>query len=329
MNNFQHISLFLAITLLISGALSNSSFADDNDDRLDEARKEMLLFTPSSINKAIENYYKVLETEPDNADAYAGLALSYSMLGHYNKQIKKDYEDEFNKAHSFIVKALQLDKNNRNVKRALGYYYLHLSREKEAGQVAEELLKNDSKDYEALYLSWAADGKNPDSERIHKVLDKKPELIVAHIDLAESYFYRKRKYTRAGEQITRAINVKDSSYLRDFLGTIYRNQHAYDKSIDEFKKSLRMDTNFAPSVMNYGISLYYKNKVNDSISKLARSLELNPRFPETYFYLAKNYQRKGDKAKSNKYYSDFIKVAAGESKYYSMVMMAKKNLNSK
>lgn len=329
MNNFQHISLFLAIALLISGALGNSSFADDNDDRFKEARKELLLFTPSSISKAIENYYKVLESEPDNADAYAGLAQSYSMLGHYNKQIKKDYEDEFNKAHTFIVKALKLDSNNTNVKRALGYYYLHLSREKETAKVAEELLKKNSEDYEAIYQSWAADGKNPDDKRIHKVLDKKPELIVAHIDLAESYFYRKRKFTRAAEQISRAIDAKDSSYLRDLLGTIYRNQHAYDKSIDEFKRSLRMDSGFAPSVMNYGISLYYKNKVNESISQLTRSLDLNPRFPETYFYLAKNYQRKGDRAKSNKYYSDFIKMAAGESKYYGMVIMAKQNLNSK
>lgn len=329
MNTVVRTTLFLALVLFISGAVPGYSIADDNEELLKDAKEDLILFTPSSIKKAIENYYKVLEANPKSADAYAGLAESYSLLGHYNKQIKKDYEEEFNKAHSFIVKALQLDRNNSNVQRALGYYYLHLSREKDTARVAEQLLKKNSNDYEAMYLSWAADGKNPDDERIHKVLDKKPKLIAAHVDLAESYFYRKRRYSRAAEQISRAIEIKDSSYLRDMLGTIYRNQHAYDKSIDEFKNALKMDSSFAPSVMNYGISLYYKNKVNDSIDQLTRSLEINPRFPETYFYLAKNYQRKGDSSKTKKYYTDFLKMAGGESKYYGMIMMAKQSLNGK
>lgn len=324
-NIFRIISL-LGFTIVMASGFGYSSLADDKDDLLKEAREKQILFTPSSINNAIENYYEVLEKDPDNVDAHAGLAQSYSLLGHYNKLVKNDYENDFNVAHSYIEKALKLDKNDTDVKRALGYYYLHLSREKETAGVAKDLLKKDSKDYEAMYLSWAADGKNPDDERIHKVLKNKPELIPAHVDLAESYFYRKRSYTRAAEQVSKAIDVQDSCYLRDLLGTMYRNQHAYDKSIDEFKKALRMDSGFAPAVMNYGISLYYKNKVNDSIDQLTKAISMNPRFPEAYFFLAKNYERKGEKAKSSKYYTEFIRMVAGDSKYYGMVTAAKQSL---
>jgi len=329
LKKLTRLSLFLIISVLISNISTIGAKADDNKDQsklLKEAKESFLLFTPQSIGKAIDKYNKVLENNPKNPDAYAGLAQSYSLLGFYNQQVKDDYENEFNKAHSYILKALALDKSNSNVKRALAYYYLHLSREKEAGKIADEILSKNKKDYEAMYISWASGAKHPEDVTISKALEENPEMIEARVDLAQVLFYRKARYSRAAEEVQKAIDIHDSPYLRDLLGNIYVNQHNYEKSADEFKRAMNMDPKFASAYKDYGISLFYKSKINDSIDQLIKSISLNPRFPEAYFYLAKNYERKGNHAKSDNYYKDFLRLAAGESKYYEMILIAKQNL---
>lgn len=331
MKTLNRSSLLLALTIFIIGASILWANADEKKDEsklLKEAKESFLNFTPGSINSAIEKYSEIIQQNPKSANGYAGLAQSYSLLGFYNQQVKNDYENDFNKAHDYILKAISIDKNNNNVKRALAYYYLHLSREKEAGKEADEILSKSGKDYEAMYISWASGGKNPDDSRINKVLDEMPEFIEARVDVAQVLFYRKSRYSRAADQVLEAIKEHDSPYLRDLLGNIYITQHNYDKATDEFKKAMGMDPDFAPAYKDYGITLYYKSKINDSIDQLNKSVSLNPRFPEAYFYLAKNYERKGDHARSDNYYKEFLRHAAGESKYYEMILIAKQNLKN-
>lgn len=291
-----------------------------------DARKSFLLYNPQDINKSITYYNETLKNNPNDANSYAGLAESYSLLGNYKKEIKEDYENDFKLAHSNILKALSIDKENINTMRALAYVYLHLSREREALKVANQILEKNPDDIETIYIYWAAEGKRIEDTRILTVLEKKPDIITAHVDLAKSYFFRKRSYTRAADQIKKAIKINDSPYLRTFLGTIYRTQNSISNSINEYKRALELEQNFAPAVMNQGISLYYKRNTDKSIEKLQRAISLNPKYPDSYYYLASNYERKGHTELALSNYKQFIEMAIDQLRYSALVKKANENI---
>ncbi len=320
------IIIVTLFTYIIFFGLKSTDALGNNKELLKDAYKQVSSFHKPSITKAIKTYQDILKKNPKNIEALAGIAIAYSTLGIYNKKTKNNYENQFNKAYHYITKALELNDKSIPVKKALSYYYLHLSREKEARKIAREILSKHPKDPEALYILWASNGKNPNDKTIREVLKKNPNLVEARIDLAESLFHRKRRYSQAANEIKKAIKVKDSPLLRDLLGTVYLTQRSHDKAIKEFKKAISLDPTFASAYMNHGISLYYQNKINEGIKKLTKSISLNPRYPESYFYLARSYERKGNRLKSNYYYKKFISMAGGESKYYSMIKLAKKSL---
>lgn len=327
MNKIPNCLLISLLIILISYSSSNNLEASVKAAKnFSDARKSFLLYNPPDINKSISYYNETLKNNPNDANSYAGLAESYSLLGIYKKEIKEDYENEFNLAYSNILKALSIDKENINTLRALAYFYLHLSRESEALKVANLILEKKPDDIETIYISWAAEGKKIEDPRILTVLEKKPEIIIAHVDLAKSYFFRKRRYTRAADQIKEAIKINDSPYLRTLLGTIYRTQKSISNSLIEYKRALELEQNFAPAVMNQGISLYYKRNTNKSLEKLQRAISLNPKYPDSYYYLASNYERKGhtDLALAN--YKQFTEMASDQLRYSALVKKANENI---
>ena len=324
-NNFKTGLLFLSLFLFIS--LFHVADANSKVKNYKDAKKAFWTFNPNRIYEAIEFYQNAITENPNDANAYAGLSESYSLLAFYKSEIHANYENDYNLAYSNILKALKLDKNNDNVKRALAYNYLYLSREKEAKAIAKELLSRNPDDAESMYILWSSMGQRIDNPNIYKALRSNPKLVIGYVELANSYFYKKRKYAKAGIAIQDAININDSAYLRDYLGTIFRTQRSLKKAIEQYDRALKKDKNFAPAVKNLGISMYFKGSTNESINLLKRSIALNPTFPDAYFYLAANYQRQKNSELARATYVKFINEASDRIRYSILVKKAKQNMN--
>lgn len=292
-----------------------------------DAKKAFWTFNPNRLYEAIEFYQNAVIANPNDANAYAGLSETYSILGFYNKEIHANYENEYNLAYSNILQALKLDKNNDNVQRALAYNYLYLSREKEAKAIAKQLLAKNPDDAESLYILWSSMGQRFDNPNIYKALRINPKLVIGYVELGKSYFYKKRKYTKASIAVQDAININDTAYLRDFLGTIFRTQRSLKKAVEQYDRALKKDNNFAPAIKNLGIAMYYKGDTNQSISLLKRSIALNPTFPDAYFYLASNYQRQKNNQLARQTYVKFLNEASDRIRYTFLVKKAKQSLN--
>lgn len=292
-----------------------------------DAKKAFWTFNPNRLYEAIEFYQNAVLANPNDANAYAGLSETYSILGFYNKEIHANYENEYNLAYSNILQALKLDKNNDNVQRALAYNYLYLSREKEAKAIAKQLLAKNPDDAESLYILWSSMGQRFDNPNIYKALRINPKLVIGYVELGKSYFYKKRKYTKASIAVQDAININDTAYLRDFLGTIFRTQRSLKKAVEQYDRALKKDNNFAPAIKNLGIAMYYKGDTNQSISLLKRSIALNPTFPDAYFYLASNYQRQKNNQLARQTYVKFLNEASDRIRYTFLVKKAKQSLN--
>ena len=63
----------------------------------EKINKAMALFKERKYKEAVDAFSSVLETEPDNADVYNNLGVSYSCLGN------------FEQAENFYTKAIELD----------------------------------------------------------------------------------------------------------------------------------------------------------------------------------------------------------------------------
>jgi len=312
---------------MLSLFLVSDTFAGSEIKNSKDAKKAFYSFNPKKLNKAIQYYNSTLAANPKDANALAGISETYSLLGFYKKEVHENYENDYNQAYENITKALKIDNQNTNVKRALAYNYLYLSREKEAAAVAQELLAKNPDDYEAMYIFWSAKGQRVDNPNIHKALRNKPELVIGYVELAKSYFYKKRKYTKAALQIEAALKHSDTPYLRDLLGTIYRTQRSLKKSIEQYDKALKQDSNFPPALKDLGISLFFKGDSKESINMLKKSISLNPTFPDAYYYLAFNYQKLGNKELALVNYNTFIKKASDQMRYIILVRKAKENMN--
>jgi len=325
MNTFLKLGvLFLFLFLFIN--TNQEVHAKSKVNNFKDAKKAFWSYDPNRMYDAIEFYQDAIVANPNDANAYAGLSESYSQLGYYNREIHANYENEYNLAYSNILKALNIDKNNDNVKRALAYNYLYLSREKEAKAVAKELLSRNPNDSESMYILWYAMGQRIDNPNIFKSLRTNPKLVIGYVELARSYFYKKRKYGNASIAVQDAIKINDSAYLRDFLGTIFRTQRSLKKATEQYDKALKKDRNFVPAIKNMGIATYYKGDTNESISLLKRSIALNPTFPDAYYYLALNYQRQKNNELARLTYNKFITEASDRIRYSILVKKAKQNL---
>ena len=320
--NSSLVLIIMSSLFFVSDTLAGKEIKNNKD-----AKKAFYSFNPIKLNKAIEYYNSALAADPKDANALAGISETYSLLGFYKKEVHENYENDYNQAYENILKALKIDNQNTNVKRALAYNYLYLSREKEAAAVAQELLAKNPDDYEAMYIFWSAKGQKVDNPNIHKALRNKPELVIGYVELAKSYFYKKRKFTKAALQIEAALKQSDTPYLRDLLGTIYRTQRSLKKSIEQYNKALKQDSNFPPALKDLGISLFYKGDSKESINMLKKSISLNPTFPDAYFYLASNYQKLGNKELARVNYNTFIKEASDQMRYIFLVRKAKENMN--
>ena len=317
----------IALIFLVScsGSKDIGASSKNTPKNIKEARSSVLLFTPKNIKKSIEKYLNILNSNPNDTNALAGLSESYAFLGYYNQEIKVDYESEYNLAYKYILKALKNDKNNPNVKRALAYNYLFLSREKEARTISREILDTDPKNIEALYIYWASKGKNPDDSKIQKVISEKSNFMLARVEYIKSLFY-KRRYTSASEEAVKALNVYQSPYLHTLLGTIYRTKKAVDDSIVEYNEALNIDSKFALALMNKGISQYYRGNTGKSIDNLEKAISINPRLADSYYYLGGNYQRNGKRIEAIENYRKFISMTAGQNQYSFLTKRANENL---
>lgn len=312
----------LGLSQLVPSAASAQDAA-----ALDKQGKEAFLkFTPEGFEQAILLYNQVIQADPNNAVAYAGLGEVYSFMGFYRYQVKEDYEQFYNDSYDNIVKALQLGPNLEQTQVALAYSYLHLSWEKEAKAAAQKVLAMNPNNPEALFILWSASGENPDSPEIRKVLELAPNYVPAYIGLGNAYFFKKRSYGQASEYFRKATEIAPSAQIHNLFGTVLRTQGNYTAAIQEYQKAIELNPKYAPAYMNLGITYYYMNKFNESINKQKEAISLNPNYPDAYFFIAQGYDRENNAPQALIYYRKFLDISLEQGQYAGYAATAKERV---
>ncbi len=230
--------------------------------------------------EAEKAFSKALDTEPDNEDALTGLALVYADLGDskkasllLNRVAQKNpnlrtltalagiYEQlrDYKSAASTLAKALELSRDNPEIKRALAQNMMLSDKLDEAAKLYEELVADEEKDIQShLRLSQIyrqqrkfekarqagerAKALAPDNIEILynevSILEtegKTPEAIGALKEILS--LTEKRSYS-AAEKNSRAL-------LLERLGLLYRSAERFDDAIQTFRDVAALDANHA------------------------------------------------------------------------------------
>ncbi|MGQ0793646.1 MAG: tetratricopeptide repeat protein [Deltaproteobacteria bacterium] len=293
-----------------------------------KGRAEYLKFSPRGFQEALSLYNQAVQADPKFAPAYAGIGEVYSVMGYYRFEDREEYEGFFNESYKNIKKAMSLDRNKRECRRALALNYLHLRRFKEAEGVAQYLIALDPNDAESLYILWAASGRDPESPSIKRVLELNPSLALAHLDLGKMYFFKKGNYANAVKSYERAAQLSpDSPIVRNYLGTGLRTQGQLEKAKSQYIKSIELDPNYAAPYMNLGITFYYLGKFAESIDYQQKAIALNPRYPDSYYFLGLAYHRANNRGEAIKNYEKFIALTTSQDRYLAYIQSAKENVS--
>jgi len=332
------IVLLVSILMLEFGlgadVLGKSKENSKAEKHYEKGRKAYLLLSSEGFKDAIKHYKEAIEADPDFAPAYAGLGEVYSFIGYFKREDREDYEDAYNRSHESIVRALQLDKDCLESQRALALSYLHLQRKKDAQVAAKRALALNPNDAESHYILWAAGEKEPESPLIRKALELNPNLIVAHVDLGSTYFFQKSDYEKAVEHYRHAVEInEDSARTRTYLGNAFRYlattnriQDHLDESLVHYKKAIKIDSDFVPAHVNYGVALFYMGEVKESMAQLWKALSINPNYVDAYYFLGRFNEATDNTKEAIANYQKFVDLVSKNDRYAAYLTNAREGL---
>jgi TolB-like protein/Flp pilus assembly protein TadD len=221
--------------------------------------------TPENLFKSIDFYTRAIDLDPNYAQAYTNLSLTYFYLGLFGMDRPSEL---FPKAKANALRALELDETVGAAHTALARIHM-------------------------LY-DWDWAGAEAECSRAMRL---NPNDVTTHVHLADCMSIR----ARHEEAIARYQHVFELDpisrvYLGHF-GLILHRARRYDESIAQCLKALEVDASYANALWFLALSLEQKGQHAESIAKLekAASLSAGPHFKAL---LGRAYALAGERAKA-------------------------------
>jgi TolB-like protein/DNA-binding winged helix-turn-helix (wHTH) protein/Flp pilus assembly protein TadD len=201
--------------------------------------------TSEGLAKATDYFHHAIDTDPDYAMAYSGLADSYALSGDWEYGILSP-QDAFPRAKAAATKALALDDNLSEAHTSLAfvldlYDWDWASAEKEYQRA---LALNPGYATANHWYAW------------HLIVMGRNAEGIAELKKAESLD---------------PLSLIISADLADALCIAHR----YDESVEQSRKTIEMDPHFAVAHYELGQALEQKHKHDEAIGEFRRAIELS------------------------------------------------------
>lgn len=198
--------------------------------------------TEDGFVKAIDSFERAIARDAKYAQAYAGLADAYALLGSMSN-LEMSRADAMTKAKAAALKAIQLNDSLAEAHTSLAFVEMHYewdwpASEKEFKR-ALELNPNYATAHQWYAVWLTAQGKTDTSlEEERRAQESDPLSTIIKTDTAQLLVYAGR-YDEAAQQAQRALEIDpDFSLARIYLGEAYTGKQDYPAAIAEFQKAL-------------------------------------------------------------------------------------------
>lgn len=245
--------------------------------------------TEDGMKTSIELYQKAIDLDPDYAEAYAEMANSYDLLGHYNYI---DYEESTKKAKNYINKSLEIDPNTVRAFTTLSNIFVNEKNWKKAKENFEKAISlnpNDATSHHHFALYYHSKPV-PDMQNFLKQISIAQQLDPFSIAINETKILallENGKPLEAEELYNKNIS-KISKWQKDVLkGRISSYlKKDWTEAVFVFEKALENDPN--NQYLHLILGYYYNGILNDDANYL-KHCEIAFQLDSTSSYYAKWY----------------------------------------
>jgi serine/threonine-protein kinase len=205
--------------------------------------------TPEGVKKGLEYFRQAIDQDPGYALAYAGIADSHTVAGGFYLGLPA--KEAYPRGKAAALKALEIDD-------ALGEAYASLAPVK--------------MEYE---WDWAG------AERVfQRALELNPGYATARQWYAE-YLFAMGRHEESIAEMKRALELDPFSLIINAsLGWSYLFARQYDMAVEQCRKTLEMEPNFANAQRCLSLSLLAANRGEEALEALVRLWILRGATPE-------------------------------------------------
>jgi formylglycine-generating enzyme required for sulfatase activity/serine/threonine protein kinase/Flp pilus assembly protein TadD len=258
------------------------------------------------FDKAIAEYDKAIELDPNNVAAYRGRGLSClgkddfdQAIADTTRAINLDPKDsvayaargaahlnkeEPDRAIADCTEAIRLDRTNEPAYRRRAAAYYHMKAYDLAIVDGCEAIRLDPKDagaYSNRGLAYTGKGE------YDQAIADFSEAIRLDPNSAKAYGGRGAAYLCKGETLH-----KDDAYLQ---------KGAFDQAIADFTEAIRLDPNSADRYVRRGAAYVQKGAFDQAIADCTEAIQLNPNSADAYVCRGAAYVQKGVLHKDDAY----------------------------
>jgi serine/threonine protein kinase/tetratricopeptide (TPR) repeat protein len=244
--------------------------------------------TAESLYRAIEEFQKAIDKDPDYALAYVGLADCYNLLSLYG-YVRAN--ETFPRAKEAALRAIELDDSLGEAHNSLAYA---ISR-----------------------YDW----DQPRAEREFKrAIALNPNYATAHFWYAENLMIQERFDEAIGEMNLALKLDPISLIINSSLSMLYLYKGEPEKALQKVKKTVELDPGFAHAhLLACGINAVLKH-FPESIEEGKKSVELSGRSPFYLAWLGWAYAAAGMEGEARKILGELIEMS--ETRYVSTFWIA-------
>ena len=263
-----------------------------------KGRYQTSYWTADGLSRAVESFQRAVESDPQYALAYAGLADAHSKLG-FGSGARPPAE-EFSKARAAATKALELDNTLAEAHVSLAEIEFHFdwnwADAERHYQRAIELDPNLASAHEGYSQYLAAMGRMDQALSeimLAEQLDPLSLVIKIHKGLV---LHGAGHYERAIAAYREALELEPKfSGAHALLGWVYKKQKRYDAAINELQEASRQDPSPTWRLADLAHAYALSGKRDQAVKALDQLKELRSKSYVSPFYIAEIYTALGDK----------------------------------
>jgi DNA-binding winged helix-turn-helix (wHTH) protein/TolB-like protein/Tfp pilus assembly protein PilF len=224
--------------------------------------------TEEGLRQAVRYFLEAAGKDPKYALAYAGLADSYALLGS-NGYDAMPPREAMPLARAAAERALALDPGLAEARTTLGYV--------------------------ALAYDWNLEAAGA---HFRAALDLRPAYATAHHWYGH-YWLAAGQPGKAIAEMKRAQELQPVSLpIMVGVGWSYYFARKYDAAIEQYRKALDLDPNFALAHQTLGMALERKGLRREAVAELERAVELSGGSPSAVAFLGAAYGEAGCRRKA-------------------------------
>jgi TolB-like protein/tetratricopeptide (TPR) repeat protein len=231
--------------------------------------------TKDGFHQSLQCFQKLIDTCPEYALGYSGLADAYSLGARYDVF---PHQESWQRAHVAASQAVKMDHTLAEAHTSLGFVDLHYRRDwwSAEREFCTAILLNPTYAPARQWYGWylAATGHHEMAVRaVEQAVCMDPLSPNANADLALAYYFS-RQYTEAIEQCKKTLVLKPG-FVRPYQlsGLAHLQRGDFSQAVDQLKSAIALGGGNGRGTVLLAHAYAAMNQVDDAREVFAKSLE--------------------------------------------------------